>query len=368
MEKLALLLLVLPIVFLSCVIALAFCFYRLSKSELSTASKTTILFLLYMIYVYVTLSFSYNLMGFYSYTFVLETVLSFYFFPQYGHFLYLTTPILTMCYYVITGSYNSMGEVQFLILGSCLFIFTSLLKALSKLEILYNVIVTFIFKYIVLLHFYFFFDDYLLAKVIDDTLVLMGSLAITLILWQLYRLKLIDEAQIQYAIEQGQIDALTNTYNFHKLRNDLHEFQRTKQFYSLAMIDLDHFKELNDTFGHPEGNVVLKDFARFLDEVFSQRLARDRFRIYRFGGEEFCVLLLDFQKKAAFKELSFFKKAYVKRQRLLQKNYQVTFSVGIESNQVHQYDGMKTMHCADEALYDAKRSGRNQVKLYTNKH
>ncbi|MCD5002961.1 GGDEF domain-containing protein [Enterococcus saccharolyticus] len=368
MEKLALLLLVLPVVFLSCVITLAFCLYRLSKSEISTPVKTSILGLLYIIYIYVTLSFSYNLMGSYSYSFVLETVLSFYFFPQYGHLLYLATPILTICYYVLTGSYSGDMEFQFIFLGSCLFIFTSLLKALSKLDILYNVIVTFVFKYIVLVLFYLCFKDYLLTKLIDDTLVLFGSLTMTFILWQLYRLKLNDEAQIQQAIEQGQIDALTNTYNFHKLRNDLNEFQQNKQFYSLAMIDLDHFKKLNDTFGHTEGNEVLKDFARCLDDVFSQRFTRDRYRIYRFGGEEFCVLLLDFQKKAAFKELSFFKTAYVKRQRLLQKAYEVTFSVGIESNQVHQYDGMKTMHCADEALYDAKRSGRNQIKLYANKH
>lgn len=364
MEEITLILIVLPVIFISTVIALAFFYHSLSKFEITPTIKYSVIFLLYMIYAYVTLSFSYNLMGFYSYTFVLETIIAFYFFPSFGNFLYLTTPVLTMIYYPLVGSYNSNEEIYFLILGVSLFFFTSFLKNWGRLEMVYEVIATFIFKFFVIVVFYLL-SNQMFASIIDHALILVGSLIITAVLWSFYRLKQIEDDRMRNVINQSQIDALTGAFNFQKLGADLLKFQENKQFFSLAMIDLDYFKELNDTFGHSEGNEVLKEFAELLNVIFTQRRGKGNFAVYRFGGEEFCVILFDCTKKEAQQEFKHFKKNYMKHHRLLSKGYAITFSVGIESNKIHHYDGMKTMEYADAALYDAKRAGRNQIHLYT---
>lgn len=82
MEQLTLILLVLPAMFVSSIIALAYIFKRLDHVQIPMFFKRCIIFLLYLIYAYVMLSLSYLLLGHYSYTFVLETFIAFYFFPK----------------------------------------------------------------------------------------------------------------------------------------------------------------------------------------------------------------------------------------------------------------------------------------------
>lgn len=95
---------------------------------------------------------------------------------------------------------------------------------------------------------------------------------------------------IQDLLQRNRIDALTNVYNksayYHDLADFVRENTRYKRGYAMLVIDIDHFKRVNDTYGHQAGDVALSYFAGILD---SQLRSGDR--VYRYGGEEFVVLL-----------------------------------------------------------------------------
>jgi diguanylate cyclase (GGDEF)-like protein len=127
---------------------------------------------------------------------------------------------------------------------------------------------------------------------------------------------------------------------------------------SFAMIDLDHFKNINDTYGHPTGDRVLKSLAR----VLQQRLRRTDI-IGRYGGEEFAVMLPDTDGSKAAGVLDEIRQDFSQvRQRSEQDEFHVTFSCGIADFPRYQ-DAAIINKVADEALYHAKHQGRNRVVL-----
>ena len=124
----------------------------------------------------------------------------------------------------------------------------------------------------------------------------------------------------------------------------------------LAVIDIDHFKRVNDTFGHLYGDEVLLLLARLMQQCF-----RRADRVYRFGGEEFAVLLNPCTLASA--------KMVLDRFRLQTQNYnfpqvgQVTVSIGFVAVR-HQDIPSTVVGHADEALYASKHNGRNRVTFY----
>jgi diguanylate cyclase (GGDEF)-like protein len=124
----------------------------------------------------------------------------------------------------------------------------------------------------------------------------------------------------------------------------------------LAVMDIDHFKRINDNFGHIFGDEVLILVANLMREIF-----RRRDKLFRFGGEEFVVLLRDTDSEGApriFDRL----RAAVERYAFPQVG-KVTISIGF--TQVRRNDNPAALlGRADEALYHAKRNGRNQVAHY----
>lgn len=140
------------------------------------------------------------------------------------------------------------------------------------------------------------------------------------------------------------------------------EFGRSKRYYrplSVIMLDIDHFKRVNDQYGHQAGDQVLQIFAEACQEVI-----RSTDLMGRVGGEEFALLLPDTPIKAAFNL------AERLRERITKYPYlagdmliEITASLGVAELQ-HGDDTFKTLlQRADEALYTAKHSGRNRVKL-----
>ncbi|MFZ5523422.1 MAG: GGDEF domain-containing response regulator [Pseudomonadota bacterium] len=127
---------------------------------------------------------------------------------------------------------------------------------------------------------------------------------------------------------------------------------------SFAMIDIDHFKQVNDNYGHPAGDRVIKSVSRLI----KQRL-RATDLVGRYGGEEFAVVLVDADGTAATKVLDTIRNDFSRLRHLTDgKEFSVTFSCGIAD--VAQYqDAKKLSDAADKALYKAKHAGRNQVAL-----
>jgi len=130
--------------------------------------------------------------------------------------------------------------------------------------------------------------------------------------------------------------------------------------YSFAMVDIDFFKKFNDTYGHDTGDDVLKMVATKLSEVTGGGKA------YRYGGEEFVILFPSVERDQAYVHTDLVreivsKSAFVVRNKKGSKKIFVNISAGLVQNSSKDKDPFATMKRADNALYKAKKAGRNQV-------
>lgn len=124
----------------------------------------------------------------------------------------------------------------------------------------------------------------------------------------------------------------------------------------VAIIDLDHFKAINDTYGHMIGDEVLLLFAQQMQNFFT-----DQEQLFRFGGEEFVVLLPQQDKQACYNRLDSFRR-HIESFRFPQVA-NLTFSCGVCGITRNEYLPTILDH-ADSALYNAKENGRNQICCY----
>jgi diguanylate cyclase (GGDEF)-like protein len=157
-------------------------------------------------------------------------------------------------------------------------------------------------------------------------------------------------------------DSLTGLFNHttfsEHLEVEVARARRHQSALSLVMIDIDHFKQVNDTYGHPAGDRVLKRLARLLQ----QRLRRSDI-IGRYGGEEFAVILPGADGAAAQRVVDDLRRHFASVPQVVeQEEFSVTFSAGIAVFPLSTTTDTLT-NMADKALYLAKRSGRNRVVL-----
>lgn len=157
-------------------------------------------------------------------------------------------------------------------------------------------------------------------------------------------------------------DGLTGVLNRRALEERLLEafsyYQRRGPPLTVALLDMDHFKEVNDTYGHQAGDAVLKDTARRI-----QGVTRDYDSVGRYGGEEFLVVLPDTPVLSARSIAERIRLAVCERPVCFEElEIPVTVSVGVTV--VHRPyigDVAEVISYADQCLYRAKNSGRNQV-------
>lgn len=162
--------------------------------------------------------------------------------------------------------------------------------------------------------------------------------------------------------QKALIDPLTGLPNraawSERLEHEIRQWQQHGNTLSLAMLDLDHFKRINDSYGHLAGDKVLKIIAT----VLRKRLRGSDF-IARFGGEEFVLLLPATPPAAGAKLLETLRAAieacpfHFKGERVT-----ITISMGLASFRVGEHSDM-VLKRADQALYRAKNAGRNRVEL-----
>ena len=144
----------------------------------------------------------------------------------------------------------------------------------------------------------------------------------------------------------------------------LGHFAKLGRRYSIAMVDIDHFKNFNDTHGHDVGDDVLKLVASGLSEVTGGGKA------YRYGGEEFTIVFSGMDKNEAARHLDavrekiaqtpYYKPAKGKRPKA-DKPIFVTVSIGVAEKDDKAAEPMQVMKRADDALYKSKKGGRNRV-------
>lgn len=168
------------------------------------------------------------------------------------------------------------------------------------------------------------------------------------------------------------LDPLTAVSNRQALDERLHTLNGD---FSLAMVDIDHFKKFNDTYGHAEGDHVLRMLAQHLQE----NLGED---VYRYGGEEFCVVFDKKRNSQSFEMMEKARATLAKRKFVLRaerkpgyshipslfrkkegrgRRVSVTMSVGVASTDKNHRTAEEVIKRADHALYEAKEKGRNRV-------
>jgi diguanylate cyclase (GGDEF)-like protein/PAS domain S-box-containing protein len=156
-------------------------------------------------------------------------------------------------------------------------------------------------------------------------------------------------------------DSLTGVANRRHLDEMLrleHEvFRRTGQPFSVIMADIDHFKRINDRFGHQDGDKALIAFAHELE-----KLSRAHDLVGRFGGEEFLVILRETRLSEAIVIADLMRRAAPKASPIQMPCQRLTASFGVaEADQTGTLEGL--MRHVDRALYAAKASGRNCVRF-----
>lgn len=173
--------------------------------------------------------------------------------------------------------------------------------------------------------------------------------------------------QVGALSELSLTDALTGLANRRhfdqRLVEEIHRVQRTAQPLSLLMIDIDYFKKFNDCYGHPAGDVALKQVAQLM-----HGMTRQSDLPARIGGEEFAVVLFDTSADAAMQ----FAQKMVQTIRHAQIAHSkspvspvLTISVGVAQFRPDQDTKDDFFKYADQALYAAKSEGRNRATLYT---
>jgi diguanylate cyclase (GGDEF)-like protein/PAS domain S-box-containing protein len=161
----------------------------------------------------------------------------------------------------------------------------------------------------------------------------------------------------------SETDALTNTLNrrgfLKHAEREFERMRRTGQPLTIVMVDIDHFKAVNDSYGHAAGDLVL---AMVADCCRQQSRSIDI--LSRFGGEEFIILLTDASLDAANRIVTRLHQAIAgSRVSTIKGEVAVTASFGLATVDPNSLDLETAIRLADEALYEAKNSGRNCIKI-----
>jgi diguanylate cyclase (GGDEF)-like protein len=169
----------------------------------------------------------------------------------------------------------------------------------------------------------------------------------------------INKAQLwDMAVTDSLTGLYVRRYFLVKLQEELHRAERYDNILSIVMADLDHFKNINDTYGHDAGDRVLKAIGKFL-----QQNIRDVDMVARYGGEEFVIMIPEAANDAA----------HILSERLRKQMSElkiedlppITISLGIATYPFDGSDLADLIKKADAAMYAAKRDGRNRVVKYS---
>jgi diguanylate cyclase (GGDEF)-like protein/PAS domain S-box-containing protein len=168
------------------------------------------------------------------------------------------------------------------------------------------------------------------------------------------------QAWLQHSAQHDPLTGLPNrALALERLENALHRARRHGDAHALLYLDLDGFKQVNDSLGHPVGDLLLQQAAQRL-----KACVRDTDTVGRMGGDEFVVLLHDIRSPAdattvAAKILAAFAEPFALEDRLLQ----VSGSIGVVTCPEHGHDGGRLVQQADRAMYAAKKSGGNRMRV-----
>ena len=203
------------------------------------------------------------------------------------------------------------------------------------------------------------FESHIIVIFLCVPVIILYPMVFAAINYKLTRILIVQREKL---LHLSRNDSLTGVFSRHyweqRLVEEFYRCKRSSENACVMMVDIDHFKNINDTYGHLIGDNVLKQFGKLLQKLRSCDIAG------RFGGEEFAILLPN----------SNLEESLLVAERLRQdiENTQFdridkcTVSIGIASLDSRYEDAYKWLDSADKALYQAKKDGRNRVNIWLN--
>jgi diguanylate cyclase (GGDEF)-like protein len=164
-------------------------------------------------------------------------------------------------------------------------------------------------------------------------------------------------------LEDGLTGIHNRRYLDKRLEEEFFRFKRNGRSLSLIMLDIDNFKHINDTYGHPFGDTVLKELAKTCKSI-----TRGSDILARFGGEEFCFILPESETKGASVFGERLRRAIADlriKYEESNKEISLTVSIGISVLDSSTESCEILLKKADAALYYSKNHGKNMVKVYS---
>ncbi len=158
------------------------------------------------------------------------------------------------------------------------------------------------------------------------------------------------------------IDDLTQLYNKRKLNEQMgklfHQFKQGRKELYIAMMDIDNFKILNDTHGHPVGDKILKNTASIIKQGVPYA--------YRYGGEEFAAVFYGYTKQQTGEMLEKLRQRVAASALSINNNmYNITISIGFAAFETNMNSVMDAIERADNALFISKEDGKNRCSYYS---
>lgn len=164
------------------------------------------------------------------------------------------------------------------------------------------------------------------------------------------------ENEIKYLASTDILTELPNRNEFQKkIKLEIYNTNRYNNSFSVIMYDIDYFKHINDSFGHPEGDIVLKSMSKLVKSFLRQTDL-----VARWGGEEFMIIMP--QTNATSAKLAAEKLRFAIEEHNFNDNYKITASFGVTEYKID--DTLSTLlKRVDDALYVSKSEGRNRVTV-----
>jgi diguanylate cyclase (GGDEF)-like protein len=179
----------------------------------------------------------------------------------------------------------------------------------------------------------------------------------------------------QLAVKDQTTKLYNRSYFFKGLNSEIQRSIRYDHVFSIIFLDIDHFKEFNDMFGHLEGDRALKELASILRKNVRRSETNPPYDIdvpCRYGGEEFGIILPETPTNTTVKgpcpseemnAVAFAERIRQEIESLRVQGQKITVSIGISSFPDHGNTPDELVKAADDALYQAKRSGKNRIVI-----
>lgn len=164
-------------------------------------------------------------------------------------------------------------------------------------------------------------------------------------------------------VKTDALTGLNNHMTFHKYLNDLLDHRENQDFsIQVVLLDIDNFKRINDTYGHQAGDAILK----FTSAKIKELLTPDDF-VARYGGEEFAIIFVEKSIKESYQIMETIRKEISSTRHRVINNQNITVSVGLQEYMKGDKKN-ELFEGADQALYTAKRTGKNKTIINSNQN